>query len=106
MNRYMAGLVVALQRVQDRQTGLVRKADVKDDGARPVLFGELDRVLAITGHKTLERHFARQVPDDGGETIVVFNDQQRAPVHGQRVPIILNRAGQDSGRRFRGGLRD
>ncbi len=93
VNGDVAGVVVALQFVQNRQTGLVGQADVQNDGAGAMAFGQFQGFFSCPGDNALEAEFARQVAHDGGEPAVVFYHEQQPPVSTQVVPVVFDAGG-------------
>ncbi len=101
VNRDVLGLHVALQAIEDRETRLVRQADIENDRARHMLLGERQRLLGGARHQGLEPHLARQVAQDAGEGLVILDHQQDAFADRQPVAVVIDFT--ERRRRRRGG---
>ncbi len=98
MDRDVARLDVAFQPVEDGESGLVGQSDIEHDRVGHELLGERDRFFGRSGNQAAETHFARQVAQDGGEGIVVLDDQEAAAAVGRRFAIVIDLPGWPGGR--------
>src|ERR1700709_500189 len=90
MNRNMAGLDVLLEPIEDGEAGLIRQANVENDRVGHELLGQAQGLLGRSRDQGAKPHFAGQITQDGGEAVVVLNDQQDALRVGKRVSVILD----------------
>lgn len=101
----VAGVGVALEPFQNAEAGLVRQADVEQDGARPVLARELVAFVAGGGMDAVEIELVRQVVQDGGEAQVVFDDKDQPLAAAGATVVVEPARRQRRGCGSRGGAR-
>src|SRR3984957_20931964 len=90
MNRNMTGANVALQLIEHPKAGMVRQADVQDDGAWNEFPGDIERLGRAACDKTFELHLVGKISKDVSETLVVLNNQKDAPLTAQPLSIVFD----------------
>src|ERR1700722_16174167 len=90
MNRNMTGANVALQLIEHPKAGMVRQADVQDDGAWNEFPGDIERLGRAACDKTFELHLVGKISKDVSETLVVLNSQKDAPLTAQPLSIVFD----------------
>ena len=93
----MAGARVALELIEHPQARMVRQAHVQHDGVRIEFLRKRERLGRASGDKAFELHLAGKIPEDSSETLIVFDDQEHAPLASQPFTIVLDPAGPADG---------
>ena len=92
VDRNVARLDVALELIEDRQSGLVGQGHVENDGARHEPPGERHGLFGRARHQRPEAHFARQVAQNGGEGGVVLDHEEDASRVGRQIAVVVHLA--------------
>ncbi len=94
VNRDMAGARVALELIEHPEARMVRQAHVQHDGVRMEFLRKRERLGRASGDKAFELHLAGKIPEDSSETLIVFDDEEHAPLAREPFTIVLDPAGR------------
>ena len=92
VDRDMAGASVALELVEHPEARMIRQADVQHDGVRMEFLRKRERLGRASGHKAFELHLVGKIPKDSRETLIVFDNEEHAPLASEPFTIVLDLA--------------
>ena len=101
VDRDMARARIALQLIKHPKAGMIRQPHIQHDGARNELRGKREPLGRAACDQALELHFVRKVLQDASETVIVFDNQEDAPLTTKALPVVLDLPLGPRGRRGR-----
>src|ERR1700722_12548769 len=88
----MARLDVPLESIENREAGFVRQADIENNRTGSELRGQGQRFLGGTRNQGAESHFAGQIAQNTGESVIVLNNQQDPLPVRRPFAVVFNSA--------------
>src|SRR3546814_2207610 len=89
MNGDVTGSHIPLDPVENRQSRVIRQANVQDDGVREILPRHEHTFIGGFGNEALESCFMRKVAENPSEGSIVLHNEDYPAVPGQLLSVIL-----------------
>src|SRR3546814_8237442 len=90
MNGDVTGSHIPLDPVENRQSRVIRQANVQDDGVREILPRHKHTFIGGFGNEALESCFMRKVAENPSEGSIVLQNAAYPAVPGQLLSVILD----------------
>src|SRR3546814_8392783 len=90
MNGDVTGSHIPLDPVENRQSRVIRQANVQDDGVREILPRHEHTFIGGFGNEALESCFMRKVAENPSEGSIVLHNEDYPAVPGQLLSVILD----------------
>src|SRR3546814_20523198 len=90
MNGDVTGSHIPLDPVENRQSRVIRQANVQDDGVREILPRHEHTFIGGFGNEALESCFMRKVAENPREGSIVLHNEDYPAVPGQLLSVILD----------------
>src|SRR3546814_12407740 len=90
MNGDVTGSHIPLDPVENRQSRVIRQANVQDDGVREILPRYEHTFIGGFGNEALESCFMRKVAENPSEGSIVLHNEDYPAVPGQLLSVILD----------------
>src|SRR3546814_16512224 len=90
MNGDVTGSHIPLDPVENRQSRVIRQANVQDDGVREILPRHEHTFIGGFGNEALESCFMRKVAENPREGSIVLHNEDYTAVPGQLLSVIID----------------